>query len=87
MTFVTAAETGTGSSQVTGITVGSTNIMGSNSPDSIPHPAALASDVAGKISATGYSATASGNVVTITGPSGASGPAGLTPVVTMTGKR
>jgi type IV pilus assembly protein PilY1 len=65
---------------VTSILVGGTNILGGlsatgNTPD------LLAADIQAKITATGYSATVSGNVVTITGPASASN---LTPVITAT---
>lgn len=85
MTFVTGAGSGTGS-QVNDVSVGAIHLMGSSNSGSQTDPNLMAAAVASKISATGYSATASGNVVTITGPTSASSsPTGLTPVVTMTG--
>jgi len=85
MTFAMAAQASTGT-MVTGVMVGSTQIMGASSTGTDTTPAALAADLAGKISINGYTASnvAGSNVVTITGPSGTSGPAGLTPVVTAT---
>ena len=85
MTFLTGAGTGTGST-VTDVSVGAIHLMGASNSGNQTDPNLMASAVASKISATGYSATASGNVVTITGPTSASSsPAGLTPVVTITG--
>jgi type IV pilus assembly protein PilY1 len=83
MTFLTAAQNGTVSTMVNSIMVGSTNIMSSGSTGSTTSPSTLASSIAGKI-ASPYTATAAGNVVTITGPnSGASSPVGLTPVISL----
>jgi type IV pilus assembly protein PilY1 len=70
-----AAETNT----VSSITVGGTELLSSGATGT--SRGALATDIASKITATGYSAVASGNIVTITGPSSAST---LTPVITQT---
>jgi type IV pilus assembly protein PilY1 len=69
--------TTTNSTTVSSITVGGTEILGSSASGATP--GALAADIQSKITAAGYSASVSCNVVTITGPSSASN---LTPVVT-----
>ena len=66
---------------VSSIKVGSTQLLSSSASASGSRPA-LASAIQSNISAAGYSATVSNNVVTVTAPTSA---AGLTPVVTLTG--
>ncbi|MEI7842362.1 MAG: PilC/PilY family type IV pilus protein [Gallionellaceae bacterium] len=69
--------TGSGSTSVTSITVNGTTITsGATSANSTK--STVASRIASAITATGYSATSSGSVVTITGPASAGG---FTPVV------
>jgi len=72
---------GTTSTVVTGITVSGTQIMSGPSAPSTSS-SAVATNVASMISLAGYSATASGSVVTVTGPASA---AGATMVVTKVG--
>jgi len=73
--------TGSGTSTVTGITVNGVQIMSGTSASS-NSLTTEASNIAAKITLNGYTATASGSTVTITGPNTA---AGVTPVITKTG--
>jgi type IV pilus assembly protein PilY1 len=65
---------------VDSIMVGGTSILPTSASGTTP--SALAADIQAKISATGYSATVSGAVVTVTGPTSASN---LTPVIATSG--
>lgn len=65
---------------VSNITVGGVPLM-SGTAASTTSPATLAANIAAAINATGYSATVSGTVVTVTGPTSASN---YTPVITTT---
>lgn len=76
--FSYTAFTGLSSTTVTSIRVGSTELLSSSASGS-GRPQ-LATDIASKITATGYSASASSNVVTVTGPSSASN---QTPAITI----
>ncbi|MBI3481066.1 MAG: hypothetical protein HY016_12045 [Nitrosomonadales bacterium] len=73
---------GTSSTSVSGITVNGTQIMSAASGTATTSSSTLASNIAAKITLNGYSATASGSTVTITGPSSA---ANFTPVITQSG--
>ena len=71
---------GSNSTAVSGITVNGTQIM-SGGTASTTNSNTLASSIASKITLNGYSATASGSIVTITGPATA---ANATPVISQT---
>lgn len=64
----TITVTGTGSTSVSNILVGATDIFSSGSTTSSTSTSTVASRIAAKITLAGYSATASGNVVTIQAP-------------------
>ncbi|MBA4381381.1 MAG: hypothetical protein C0406_02340, partial [Sideroxydans sp.] len=72
---------GSTSTSVSGITVNGTQLMSSASISS-PSSSALATDIAARINLGGYTASASGSIITITGPTTA---ADFTPIVTSSG--
>lgn len=67
---------------VSSIKVGTTELLLSGSAALSSNTTTTAANIAAKINATGYTATSSGNVITITGPTSA---ANLTPAMTYTG--
>ncbi|MDD5299036.1 MAG: PilC/PilY family type IV pilus protein [Gallionella sp.] len=72
---------GAGSTSVSSIMVNGVQLMsGTSTADT--STSAVAANIAAKITLNGFSATSSGNVVTITGPASA---AGFTPVITQSG--
>ena len=73
--FPTVSSTTVSSIRVGGVDLFSGSVTATGSTTN-----GLASDIASKITATGYSATISGNIVTVTGPSSAST---LTPIITV----
>ncbi|MBS0309610.1 MAG: hypothetical protein JSS58_11670, partial [Proteobacteria bacterium] len=77
----TLTVSGSGSTSVTSITVNGVSIM-SGASTANTSTSTVAANIAAKITAAGYSATASGSTVTITGPASA---AAILPVVTQTG--
>jgi type IV pilus assembly protein PilY1 len=79
-TYTTTAFPTANATTVTSIMVGATNILPTNATGTTTN--ALAADIAAKISASGFSASASGSTVTVTGPTSASN---LTPTFTTTG--
>jgi type IV pilus assembly protein PilY1 len=70
----------TSSAQVNSITVNGFNIMSATNTGTQNSTTNLATAIAGKVSMGGYTATASGNVVTITGPTTAMG---YSPLITV----
>lgn len=76
--------TGNKSTSVSNITVNGTSIWSGNPTESSNDTGTVATRIANRINALGYSASSSGNVVTINAPYGAS-VSSLIPVVTKTG--
>jgi type IV pilus assembly protein PilY1 len=77
----TVTFSGSSATAVNSLTVNGTNIMSSGATATTTSSSTQATNVAAKITASGYAATASGSVVTITGPVSA---AGVTPVISTT---
>ena len=71
-TLTVTAESGSSGAQLSGITVGGVQIM-SGTSSACTSTSACATNIKSKITANGFSATSSGNVITITGPGSAGG--------------